>query len=347
MFDQVIVAEDSERGLVLGVPGAPADPYAAVSLYLLDEVDGAGRAAAIRARLGDADIDAQVQHSRGVLALTASCPPERVGRLLAVLGDSFREDADAGPSDADRSPQEQLRAALFREPSTDSGAEPGPLVVAVTDGPTDELAAAVTLLDAWHGRGTDRTVRPPTLRDRPVAAARPKPSEMARLSLACPAPARDDPCFRAAALAAVDLAAVDGPVSTRLRHEGSAAYTVAARVHPERGCGWLSLETVVRRTARPDAAAVVVEELRRLADEPPGEERTAALRARMTTRVARALSDNRGRCSDVVSGVLYGLPLDHQLQIGPGIAAVTREDVATAARALDLTRLVVREVALP
>jgi hypothetical protein len=73
----------------------------------------------------------------------------------------------------------------------------------------------------------------------------------------------------------------------------------------------------------------------------------AALRSRMTTRIARSLADNRGRCSDVSSGVLYGLPLDHRLQIGPGIAAVAREDVAVAARALDLTRLVVREVALP
>lgn len=362
MYSAVTVAEDSERGLVLGVPCASGDPYAAVSLYLLGG-PGPGSATVaqrLRGRLAVGDHDVEVQRGRGVLTVTASCPSAELSRLLADLGEALAEAAEltAGPSCPNlTSPpsgdgvEELLRGALFVEDDQQShgvgdGWSASSLVVAVTDGEADALAAAVKMLDNWPGRGSRRRLRPTVLRGRPLQGSASSQSEFYRLGVACPTVARDDPRYRACALAAMHLAAVDGPVSTRLRRDASTMYTVASRVHPELGTGWLSLVGVVRRTPRADAAIVFREALARLVEDPLDERRLEALRVRLLVRISRSLADNRGRCSDATSGILYGLPPDHQLNIIPGIAGTTREDLVAAVAAFDLSRLVLQEAAL-
>lgn len=117
--------------------------------------------------------------------------------------------------------------------------------------------------------------------------------------------------------------------------------------YPELGTGWMSLVGVVRRTARVEAEEVFREELARLVTDPPDEQRLEALRSRLAVRISRSLADNRGRCSDATSGVLYGLPPDHQLNIAAGIGGTTRSDLVAATETLDLSRLVTLREPLP
>jgi peptidase M16-like protein len=362
VYDAAVVTEDSERGMVLGVPAAPGDPYAALSLYLLED-PGVGSAAAaswLQRRLATSDHDIELHHEQGVLTVTASCPPTHMRALLTDLGEALAASATVSSCPNERSLESWprsptsasgiealLRQALFVENEQlqqwGEGWAQSPLVIAVTDtvtdGGTTALATAKRMLDVWPGRGSRRRIEPAVTRDRPVAHAS-DPSDIYRLGIACPAAARDDPRYRACALAAMHLAAVDGPVSRRLRRDASVMYTVAAQVHPQRGTGWMSLVGVVRNTPRVDAEEVFRHELARLVTDPPDDQRLLALQTRLALRIARFLADNRGRCSDTTSGVLYGLPMNHQLHISAGIAGTTRDDVATGAESLDLSRLI-------
>lgn len=153
-------------------------------------------------------------------------------------------------------------------------------------------------------------------------------------------PPRNDVRYRAAALTALHLASVDSPLSTQLRHNRSAAYTIMARVQPELGEGWLSLEVIVRADNSPDIALLLGEEIQRLRSEPPSQERVIALRLRMLSQIARALADNRGRCSDAISSVLYGLGINHHRQIEIGFSNLKYNDVRGSIESLDAQRIV-------
>lgn len=270
--------------------------------------------------------------------LTMSFLPQNVEHVLAAVWEGL---CTPIPADLTLSstPEDPLRTALFHAAPASSSVGPGPLVMAVTEtGRAMDLAAG--FLKEWVGCGSRRTVSPTIPRHPPEPITRHDSDVVyARWRLACPAPARDDARYRATALVALHLAAADGPLSTQLRYNHAAAYTVKTRAHPELGEGWLSCEVVVRADCAPDVASLFAEELQRLREDPPPWERIVALRSRMLLRIARSLADNRGRCSDAVSGRLYGLEADHHRRIEAGLTSLGRDDVALAAEALDTQRI--------
>ena len=333
------MAEDSERGLLLGVAPAPRDPYAALSLYALDTDHGTARAALLYAKTSHLNADIDIEYTRGVMTFTASFLPRDALTVLAAVQEGFDAPLTTAPRFPDTS-EDPLRATLFRAAPAPSVDSPGPLVVAVTmlDG---AMSSAAELLKKWPGHGGKRTVAPTIPRISPGQITREDPdATYTRWRLACPAPARNDARYRAAALAALHMATLDGPLSTRLRRDHAAAYTVKTRVHPELGEGWLSFDVVVRTDRAPDPVSLVVEEIVRLRDAPPSQERIVALRSRMLSRIYRSLADNRGRCSDVASSTLYGLERDHHRRIESGVMSLNREDLLRAAEAIDVQRIV-------
>ncbi|SPJ41484.1 hypothetical protein CHUV2995_02299 [Corynebacterium diphtheriae subsp. lausannense] len=334
MFETVIPILENANGRLYRVESAPTDPFAAICLYAIDPVNGSRRAKNLHTELSNYCIEYDINFQRGILTLSSFFPPEDSASVLDAIQACLLSHTQPRCA-SDKTPEEIFRNALLTSEATeDSGA----LVIAVSEN-CAQLDSAIRLVHSWRNRSGQFSAVPVAVRAKLESHKSDLPCPpIVRWQMACPAPARNTMLYRPASLIASHLSSIDGPVCSIFRRTLSSAYEVSCQIKPELGIGWLSCSMIMRSDSNLNPVTVVSDEVLRIRNDALPETRIDALVERMLTRIARSLADNRGRCMNVISSVLYDLPLTHHMGIVDGLKQVKAADIRNAAQEIDVNR---------
>ena len=192
-------------------------------------------------------------------------------------------------------------------------------------------------LAGWHTAPAPPRAPPPQppLPARPQVVLVEKPgAPQAELRIGHPGVARStDAYFALSVLNTILGGAFTSRLNIRLREQKGYTYGVRSGFAYRHGPGPFVVGTAVEAAATADSVAEILGELRRLREEPVGEEELERARRYLTLGLARGFETTTGVAESVAEQEIYGLGDDWYARYAERVAAVDAAAVQAAARA--------------